>query len=137
MRETGIIVEPSVIEFQKIGDEETGYLSVAQYDDSMPFEIKRVFWVHDTPPYMERGNHAHKQLTEVVVAINGVAEIELENQLGKKYNFKLSDRNQGLIVPNMHWVKVRLQAGAILLCLCSHEFNEKDYIRDYKEFKKL
>ena len=86
---------------------------------------------------MDRGNHAHKQLTEVVVAINGNAEIELENQLGKKYTFKLNDRNKGLIVPNMHWVKVRLQKEAILLCLCSHEFNEKDYIRDYKEFKKL
>lgn len=137
MKETSLIVEPSIIDFKKIGDEEMGYLSVAQYGDNLPFEIKRVFWVYNTPPYIQRGNHAHRQLTEIIIAVNGKAEVILENQFGKKYTFILNDSNSGLVVPNRHWVKVHMYSDTVLLCLCSHEFNENDYIRDYKEFKNI
>jgi len=136
MIETGLMIEPSIIEFNKIGQEETGYISVAQCHENVPFEIKRVFWVYGTPTSMGRGNHAHRQLIEIVVAVSGRAEIVLEDQWGKIYNYVLSDRNHGLVVPNMHWIKVNLAADTILVCLCSSEYNESDYIRDYNEFKK-
>ena len=137
MRETKYIIEPSIVEFDKIGEEGIGYISVAQFNDNIPFEIKRVFWVYGTPVFVERGNHAHRQLTEVLIALSGVVEIVLENQFGKEYTFTLNDNSQGLIVPNMHWIKVNLKTEATLLCLCSHEYNENDYIRDYSDFKKI
>jgi len=135
MRETGLMIEPSIIEFKKIGDEEIGYISVAEYNDNIPFEIRRVFWVYDTPPYVERGNHAHVQVTQLLIATGGSAEILLENQSGKKYTYALNSSAQGLVVPTMHWLKIHLKKNTTLLCLCSHEYNEDDYIRDYNDFK--
>jgi len=130
-----MVEKPRLIYFTGIGDEEVGYISVAQSNLHVPFEIKRVYWVYQTPAYIERGNHAHIQCVQLLVAVSGKVEIELENIQGEKELFILSAPHIGLLVPVMHWRKIHLDAQAVLLCLASEEFNESDYIRSYDTFK--
>lgn len=126
--------KPYWIHFTGIGDEEVGYISVAQSNSHVPFAIKRVYWVYDTPEHIERGNHAHKVCKQVLVALSGTIEIELENSQGLKEVFRLDKPSIGLFVPVLHWRKINLAKDAVLLCLASEEFNEADYIRNHDVF---
>lgn len=126
--------KPYWIHFTAIGEEEIGYISVAQNNSHLPFDIKRIYWVYATPKHIERGNHAHKVCKQLLVAVSGSIEIELENIQGTKEIFSLDNPSMGLYVPVLHWRKIRMKSDAVLLCLASEEFEEGDYIRDYALF---
>ena len=126
---------PKEIEFKSIGQPDLGYISVAQYEDLVPFEIKRVYWTYFTPNHIIRGNHAHKNLKQVIVAVSGVIDFTLEDCHGRKYDFILDNPNKGIYIPDGFWRTIRFSHSAVLLCLASENYDENDYIRDYSEFK--
>jgi hypothetical protein len=126
--------DPKLIDFQQIGDPAIGYISVAQNLQNLPFEIKRVYWLYDTPEVIERGNHANLKGQSVLVSLTGSASIFLENKKGIKFHYVLNNPNQGLYIPSLHWRRLKMGPEVICLSISSIEFEEKDYIRDYKEF---
>ncbi|MFN3404008.1 MAG: sugar 3,4-ketoisomerase [Cytophagaceae bacterium] len=130
-------MQPKLIKFQQIGEKEIGYISVAQYDQNLPFEVKRVYWVYGTPENVERGNHAHREGKTVLVAVAGEVEVILENIKGEEMVFLLNDPNVGLFVPNLHWRKIHIKNHGALISLASMEYKEEDYIREYEIFKGL
>ncbi|HEY6161622.1 MAG TPA: FdtA/QdtA family cupin domain-containing protein [Bacteroidia bacterium] len=127
---------PYIIEFSSIGSSDLGFITVAEYPKNIPFEVKRTYWTYFTPHHVERGNHAHKELEQVVVAVCGSIEFELESQEGKKSNFRLDNPDKALFIPKRYWRTIRFTHNAVLLCLASLEYSAEDYIRDYEEFKK-
>ena len=52
------ITKPYFIEFPKIGKPDLGYISVAE-NESLPFQVNRVYWTYFTPEDVMRGGHAH------------------------------------------------------------------------------
>ena len=64
-------MNPKIIQLQKIGSKSEGYLSIAEQDKNMPFEIKRVFCTYDTPTTISRGRHAHRETEMILCAIAG------------------------------------------------------------------
>lgn len=129
--------KPYLIHFTEIGDEEIGFISVAQVHNHIPFDIQRVYWVYSTPEHIERGNHAHKVCKQVLVAVSGEIEIELISVDGTSYIYTLTSPTVGLFVPVLHWRKIHFSAHAVLVCLASDVFNEEDYIRNYQTFLSL
>lgn len=127
--------EGHIIHFDKIGSEELGYISVAEYGKQIPFAINRVYWTYHTPVGIERGNHAHTRLHQVVIAVNGTLEISLENKAGQTNTFMLDHPAKGLYVPPGYWRTIRFSEGAVLLCLANELYDEQEYIRDYDSFK--
>jgi dTDP-4-dehydrorhamnose 3,5-epimerase-like enzyme len=128
------IKEPYIIEFKKIGTPEVGFISVAENQKDFPFDVKRIYWVYETPSEIGRGNHAHIQGEQVVVVLNGSAKIHLTDVREKEYAFSLESRNTGLFIPAMYWRRLELSKDAIVLCMASKGYDDKDYIRDYQEF---
>lgn len=127
---------PYLINFQSIGNSTLGYISVAECFREIPFEIKRVYWTYFTPNNVERGNHAHKQLEQVIIPVSGNIQFELEDISGTKSNFFIDHPNIGLYIPPFHWRKIKFSHNAVMLCLSSLFYTEEDYLRDYTEFKK-
>jgi len=125
---------PKLIEFQQLGDPKLGYISVAQNFQNVPFEIKRIYWVYDTPELIERGNHANRTGMNVLVSLKGTVNIYLETPQGIKYNYVLSSPNQGLYIPPLYWRRLKMTPEVVCLSIASSEFEESDYIRDYQEF---
>jgi dTDP-4-dehydrorhamnose 3,5-epimerase-like enzyme len=125
---------PFLILIEKIGDEESGVISVLE-KEHLPFEIKRMYWIHNLHSDSVRGEHAHKELEQIMIVISGQAHIKLEDHFGEVYSFELLNPSVALYVPKMMWRRVKLTSGATLVCLCSQEYREEDYIRDYQEFK--
>ena len=127
--------EPSIIQFDKIGASSLGYISVAEIENNIPFAIKRVYWTYFTPNHVERGNHAHKALEQVIICVSGVIKFKFEDKLGNLFEFTLDEPSKGIHVPSGYWRKMQFSHNAVLLCLASEPYNEADYIRSYEDFK--
>jgi len=113
-----------------------GNLAVIE-KDILPYPIKRVYYLFDVPSNSFRGGHAHKEQLEFLIALSGSFTVTLDNGRSKK-SFLLNKPNKGLLLPTGIWRELEdFSSGAICLVLSSGEFEEDDYIRDYKSFKNL
>lgn len=100
----------------------------------LPFEIKRIYYIYDTKPDFPRGAHAHKNLEQVLIAIDGSCEVLLND--GKNQASVILNRpDKGLYIGKNMWRDMKnFSYGAKLLVLASDFYDEKEYIRDYEEF---
>lgn len=128
---------PHLINFNKIGSPNLGYISVAEYADNIPFEIKRVYWTYYTPQDVTRGGHAHYDLEQVIIAVSGTITFTTEDLTGKKEDFILDSPDKGLYMPKLIWRDIKFSHNAVLLCMASEKYSAADYIRDYKTFLEL
>jgi len=113
-----------------------GNLAVIE-KDILPYPIKRVYYLFDVPSNSFRGGHAHKEQLEFLIALSGSFTVTLDNGQSKK-SFLLNKPNKGLLLPTGIWRELEdFSSGAICLVLSSGEFEEDDYIRDYRSFKNL
>ena len=103
----------------------------------IPFSIKRVYYLYDVPLNGERGGHAHKNLFQVLIALNGSFELLLDD--GEKSKKIVLDRPDiGLYIPNGIWREMnKFSKNSVCLVLASEDYDENDYIRNYQEFKKI
>lgn len=121
--------------FKAIGEKCEGYL-VPIEDIQILFNIRRVYYVYNTPKDIARGFHAHKELEQILICINGSVVINCEDVEGRKEQYILNNPALGLYIGRMIWHTMeQFSDGAILLVLASDLYNEEDYIRDYVEFK--
>lgn len=122
-----------LIEIPKIQDRR-GNLAVIE-KDTIPFVSKRVYYLFDIPSGSKRGGHAHKEQHELLIALSGSFDVVLKD--GKTIKTEtLNKPNFGLLIVNGIWRELKnFSSGAVCLVLASDEFDEKDYIREYKDFK--
>lgn len=122
--------------FPPHGDDRGQLVAVEAMKD-LPFEIKRVYYIYDTLPGVRRGFHAHLNLQQILLCVNGSCKIHLDN--GKETaEVTLDKPNEGLYISNDMWREMYdFTPGTVLLVLASEYYDEADYIRNYDEFKRL
>ncbi len=114
-----------------------GNITVVEGENSVPFDIKRVYYLYDIPGGEERGGHAHHGLFQLIVAASGSFEVILNDGHNKKI-VRLNRPDYGLLVVPGIWRELfEFSSGSVCLVLASLKYSEDDYIRDYEEFKKL
>ncbi|MDW9380881.1 WxcM-like domain-containing protein [Chryseobacterium sp. JV558] len=126
---------PHIINLNKIGSPELGYITISETQKDVPFDIKRVYWTYYTPQDVSRGGHAHKNLQQLIVAVAGTITFNTEDKNGKKEVFVLDSPNTGLYIPKLVWRDIKFSHSAVLLCLASELYDEDDYFRNYQDFK--
>ncbi len=111
-----------------------GNLSFLEGGQTVPFEIKRVYYLHDMPYGAERGGHAHRRLVQLIVPLSG--RFVLRTHDGATWSeVEVADPAVGLIVPTMTWRElVRFSSGAVCMVLASEHYDESDYIRSFDAF---
>ena len=123
------------LEFNKHHSDRKGNLSVIENGRSIPFDIKRIYYLYDIPGGESRGGHAHKNLYQLIIAVSGSFSVTLDDGDIKK-TFILNRPYQGLLIVPGIWRKLDdFSSGAVCLVLASEEYSEDDYLRDYDEFK--
>jgi hypothetical protein len=102
--------------------------------DTLPFAVKRVYYLYDIPSSAKRGGHAHLNLQQVLIAISGSFDVVLDD--GKRrQTITLNKPDRGLLITTKIWRELEnFSSGAVCLVLASEEFSEDDYIRDYDDF---
>ncbi len=131
---TSLIVDCRVIELEK-NHEVKGNITVIENRRVIPFDIARVYYLYDVPGGQERGGHAHKDLSQLIVAASGSFDVVLDDGFNKK-TVTLNHPYQGLyVVPGIWRELVNFSSGSSCLVLASNKYDEADYMREYNEFK--
>jgi dTDP-4-dehydrorhamnose 3,5-epimerase-like enzyme len=122
-----------LIEMNVHGDARGKLVSLESMKD-IPFEIKRVYYMFDTLPNESRGFHAHKDLEQVIIAMDGACRFVLDD--GKSQEEVLLNRpDVGLYIGKNMWREMHdFSYGCKLVVLASEYYDENEYIRDYDTF---
>lgn len=128
------VFDCSLVEISKIHNK-AGNLTIAENGLNIPFDVKRIYYLYDVPSGALRGGHAHKELEQYIIAASGSFDVILFDGKNKK-KFTLNKPNLALyVVPGM-WREIdNFSSGSISMVLASQLYDEKDYIRNYNEFK--
>ena len=118
-------------------EDERGSLIALEAMKSIPFEIKRVYYLFATKEDVTRGLHAHKALKQVMICITGNCKVTLDDGV-KRESISLDSADKGILVEGLIWREMSdFSSDCVLLVIASELFKESDYIRNYKEFKEL
>ena len=121
-----------IIDIPKINNK-NGNIGVIE-NSTIPFDVKRVYYLFDIPSGSRRGGHAHKKLKQVLIAISGSFDVILKDGKSKE-TITLNRPDKGLLIENNIWRELEnFSSGSVCLVLASEEFSEDDYIRNYKEY---
>lgn len=124
----------SIIELDKHHSDRKGNLTVVENGITLPFDVKRVYYLYDVPGGESRGSHAHKELEQLVVAASGSFRVTLDDGKAKR-TFYLNRPYQGLFIKPGLWRDLDdFSSGAVCMVLASDVYKAEDYIRDYQEF---
>ena len=112
-----------------------GNLTFIESAKHIPFEIKRIYWIYDVPGGESRGGHAFKMQHEFIIALSGSFDVIVDDgEIVNKYCLNRS--YYGLYLPSGIWRHMEnFSTNALAVVLASSNFDENDYIRDYKLFK--
>lgn len=136
-KETGkrySVFDCTMVELDKHHSERNGNLTVVENGITLPFDVKRVYYIYDVPGGENRGAHAHKDLEQLIVAASGSFTVTLDDGHSKR-SFFLNRPYQGLYVkPGMWRDLVDFSSGAVAMVLASDIYKTEDYIRDYNDF---
>lgn len=108
-----------------------GSLSVLE---RLPFDIKRVYYLHGIDTSSMRGGHAHKKLERIMMCVSGSFTVRARDGVNDRTH-KLDTPTHGLRIFPMEWLELSdFSEDAVCLVLASHEHDENDCIRDYDEY---
>jgi dTDP-4-dehydrorhamnose 3,5-epimerase-like enzyme len=124
----------SLIDFPALGDDR-GSLVALEAQKTVPFDIKRVYFIFDTKLGVSRGFHAHRALQQVAVCVTGRCRMVLDD--GKqREEVWLDSSTKGLLIGNLVWREMHdFSPDCVLLVLASEFYDESDYIRSFDVFK--
>ncbi|MBQ6461086.1 FdtA/QdtA family cupin domain-containing protein [Candidatus Saccharibacteria bacterium] len=113
-----------------------GSLVAIEEKTTIPFDIKRCFYIYGVGGDSVRGNHANKKSEMLMVAVSGSVKITVKDGDAAK-EYVLDTPGRGLYLPKMTWKEMRdFSSDCVLLVLASEHYDKNEYILDYAEFEK-
>lgn len=101
--------------------------------ERLPFEIKRIYYLHGVDPSVPRAGHAHKDLRRLLIAAHGQFSVVLDGE-----RITLDDPAKALPIEPMQWLEFeRISPDAVVLVIASKEHDESDCIRSREELQQL
>jgi hypothetical protein len=117
--------------------EARGHLTVGEIGKGMPFAPRRFFVISDVPDQGIRGEHAHRQLHQLLVCLAGSVVAEVNDGTASR-SVLLNVPHVGLHIPPMVWgIQHHYSRDAVLMVLASAEYDPADYVRDFAQYKAL
>lgn len=130
------IDDVKIIELPRFNDPR-GNLSFVEQNNHIPFAIKRTYWIYDVPGGEQRGGHAYCNTQEFIIAISGSFDVVVDDGKHKK-TFSLNRSYYGLYIPKGLWRSMEnFSTNSLALEFADTKYDKKDYVVDYKQFKKM
>ncbi len=117
-------------------DDDRGTLTTLE-SSTLPFDIKRIFYMHRVPPQRDRGGHAHRHTQQCVIPVSGSVRIDASDGTRTEC-YVLDDPNRGLYLPAMTWVRLyEFQPATVALGLCDTAYTPQHVVRHWDEYCQL
>lgn len=124
-----------LIDLPDLSDDRGGLVALESMK-SIPFQLKRIYYIFNNTKNSPRGFHAHKNLKQIAICLHGSCRFILDNGYQKE-EVVLSSAKQGLLIESLLWREMHdFSPDCVLLVLASENYDESDYIRDYDDFLK-
>ena len=128
------VFDCTIVELDRHHSDRKGNITVVENGKTLPFDVKRVYYLYDVPSGESRGAHAHKDLSQLIIAASGSFRVVLDDGQYKR-SFFLNSPYQGLYVKSGMWRDLEdFSSGAVCMVLASDVYQKDDYIRDYEMF---
>lgn len=115
--------------------DERGAISVL--DKELPFQVRRVFWLHHIADGKDRGEHALLDSTEILVAVHGSFVVDLDDTVNKT-SVLLDSPDKGLVIRPGIWFRTHsYKNNGVSLILAEEEYSRDKYTYDFEEFKRM
>lgn len=125
-----------ILSFNELGDDR-GHLVVVEGGQSIPFEIKRIFYIYGSDSTVVRGQHANKESEFVLINVSGTSKVRI-NDGNEEFVIELNKPHMGIYLPKMVWKDMYdFSSDSVLLVLSNKHYNGKEYIRDFNEYIKI
>ena len=125
-----------VINFRDLGDER-GKLVVIEGNQSIPFEIARVFYIYGSDSTVVRGQHANRESEFVLINVAGKSKVRITDT-HEEIIVELDKPMMGVYIPKMIWKDMyEFSEDSVLLVLASTHYDGSEYIRDYDKYKEI
>lgn len=123
----------TIFHFDDLGDER-GKLVVIEGEQSIPFQIQRVFYIYGSDSEIVRGQHANRNTEFVLINVAGKSKVRITD--GKEEIIvPLEQPMMGVYIPKMIWKDMYdFSSDSVLLCLASTHYDGTEYIRNYDEY---
>lgn len=128
--------EVDELQLKILGDERGSLISIEK-NLNIPFSIRRIYYIFGTRQNVSRGFHAHRDLQQLLVCVAGSCRITLDDGTSR-IDHILDSPDKALLVKNMMWREMHdFSEDCVLMVAASEVYDERDYIRDYQEFRSL
>lgn len=125
-----------IIHFDDLGDER-GSLVVIEGKQSIPFDIKRVFYIYGSDSTVVRGQHANIESEFVLINVAGQSKVRITDGT-EEFIIELNKPMMGVYIPQMIWKDMYDFSGdSVLLVLANTHYNGSEYIRDFRDYLKI
>lgn len=122
-----------VLNFRDLGDAR-GKLVVIEGGETIPFDIKRVFYIYGSDTTVVRGQHANRQSEFVLVNVAGKSKVRITNGT-EEFVVELDKPMMGVYIPKMIWKDMYdFSEDSVLLVLANTHYDGSEYIRDYQQY---
>lgn len=119
----------------KVHGDERGKLASFEKDNNIPFDVKRAFYIFDSKGSVSRGCHANRNSEFLLVVISGSCKVRLDDGY-EIHNITLNNPHRALYIDKMIWKEMYdFSYNSVLLVLTNTYYDEKEYIRNYNDFK--
>lgn len=126
----------SILNFADLGDER-GKLVVIEGGQTIPFDIKRVFYIYESDSTVIRGQHANKESEFVLINVAGKSKVRITDG-DEELIVELNKPMMGVYIPKMIWKDMYdFSLDSVLLVLASTHYDGKEYIRGYDEYLEI
>lgn len=118
----------------RIHGDTRGSLVALEQQRNVPFDIRRVYYLFGTREDVHRGQHAHRRLNQLVVAVRGSVTVLLDDGSGPA-EVRLGDPAEGLLMLPMVWRDLYdFSDDCVVMVLADQYYDPADYITDYAQF---
>jgi dTDP-4-dehydrorhamnose 3,5-epimerase-like enzyme len=121
------------LSFQSVLDQR-GRLTAIEGGIQIPFQIARVFFVHEVTAQTDRGGHAHRDTDQVLTCVHGSMRVDASDGCQVE-TFVLDSATTGIYVPRMIYVRLYdFSPDAVLLVLANTVYDRARSVRSWGEY---
>ena len=125
-----------ILQFTDLGDER-GKLVVIEGGQSIPFEIKRVFYIYGSDASVVRGQHANMESEFVLINVAGQSKVRITDGR-EEFIVELDRPMMGVYIPKLIWKDMyNFSSDSVLLVLASSHYDGEEYIRNYDDYLRI